>query len=260
MREKVYNLVESKVFKNFILSLIILNGLTMGIETYPAIHASIKNELHILDRLIILIFVIEIVLRIYAHRASFFKDGWSLFDFFIVLISIFPSNTVFEIFRVLRVFRLLRVIAIVPQMRKIVTALMGVVPGMASIAGLMGVLFYIAAIMASQLFGERFPEWFGSLGSSLYTLFQIMTLESWSMGIARPVMEVYPHAWLFFIPFIFIVTFIMINLIVAVIVDAMNQINEANECNVEDTLESEIGELRSEIAELKELIKEKKIN
>jgi len=260
MREKVYNLVESKFFKNFILSLIILNGLTMGIETYPAIHASIKNELHILDRLIILIFVIEIVLRIYAHRASFFKDGWSLFDFFIVLISIFPSNTVFEIFRVLRVFRLLRVIAIVPQMRKIVTALMGVVPGMASIAGLMGVLFYIAAIMASQLFGERFPEWFGSLGSSLYTLFQIMTLESWSMGIARPVMEVYPHAWLFFIPFIFIVTFIMINLIVAVIVDAMNQINEANECNVEDTLESEIGELRSEIAELKELIKEKKIN
>jgi voltage-gated sodium channel len=260
MREKVYNLVESKVFKNFILSLIILNGLTMGIETYPAIHASIKNELHILDRLIILIFVIEIVLRIYAHRASFFKDGWSLFDFFIVLISIFPSNTVFEIFRVLRVFRLLRVIAIVPQMRKIVTALMGVVPGMASIAGLMGVLFYIAAIMASQLFGERFPEWFGSLGSSLYTLFQIMTLESWSMGIARPVMEVYPHAWLFFIPFIFIVTFIMINLIVAVIVDAMNQINEVNECNIEDTLESEIGELRSEIAELKELIKEKKIN
>ena len=170
----------------------------------------------------------------------------------------FPANAVFEIFRILRIFRLLRVITIVPQMRKIVMALASVIPGMASIAGLMSILFYIAAVMATQLFGEQFPQWFGSLGDSLYTLFQIMTLESWSMGIARPIMEVYPLAWLFFVPFIFIVTFIMINLIVAVVVDAMNHLSENQEAEVELVAKDEISSLREEIKELKEILLENK--
>jgi voltage-gated sodium channel len=258
MHAKVYDLVESSKFKNFILLIILLNGITMGIETYPGIHEYLRDELYIFDTLVITIFIIEIVLRIYAHRLSFFKDSWSLFDLSIVLISMFPANSVFEIFRILRIFRLLRVITIVPQMRKIVMALASVIPGMASIAGLMSILFYISAVMATQLFGERFPDWFGSLGNSLYTLFQIMTLESWSMGIARPIMEVYPHAWLFFVPFIFIVTFIMINLIVAVVVDAMNHLSENKEAQVELVAKDEIKELREEIKELKELLLESK--
>jgi voltage-gated sodium channel len=256
MHAKVYNLVESSKFKNFILLVILLNGITMGIETYPGIHEYFRDELYIFDTLVIAIFIVEIILRIYAHKASFFKDSWSLFDLSIVLISMFPANSVFEIFRILRIFRLLRVITIVPQMRKIVMALASVIPGMASIAGLMSILFYISAVMATQLFGERFPDWFGSLGNSLYTLFQIMTLESWSMGIARPIMEVYPHAWLFFVPFIFIVTFIMINLIVAVVVDAMNHLSENKEAQVELVAKDEIKELREEIRELKELLLE----
>jgi len=254
MHAKVLNIVESAKFKNFILFIILLNGITMGIETYPAIHTYIKDELYVFDHVVIAIFVVEIVLRIYAHRLSFFKDGWSLFDLSIVIISMFPANGVFEIFRILRVFRLLRVITIVPQMRKIVLALASVIPGMASIAGLMSILFYISAVMSTQLFGEQFPQWFGTLGHSLYTLFQIMTLESWSMGIARPIMEVHPYAWLFFIPFIFIVTFIMINLIVAVVVDAMNQLGEDKEAEVELISKKELKELQQEIAELKELI------
>jgi len=254
MHAKIFQLVESDKFKNFILLIILLNGITMGIETYPSIHEHIKDELYIFDQIVILIFIIEILLRIYAHKAKFFKDGWSLFDLGIVIISMFPANAVFEIFRVLRIFRLLRVITIVPQMRKIVMALASVVPGMASIAGLMSVLFYISAVMATQLFGEQFPQWFGSLGHSLYTLFQIMTLESWSMGIARPIMELYPYAWLFFVPFIFIVTFIMINLIVAVVVDAMNHLSENKEAEVEIVEKDEIMQLRDEIKELKELL------
>jgi len=258
VHRQIYKLVESAKFKNFILFIILLNGLTMGIETYPFIHEKIENELLIFDQLVIAIFLVEIILRIYAHKTAFFKDGWNLFDFSIVLVSMFPANSVFEIFRVLRIFRLLRVITIVPQMRKIVLALMSVIPGMASIAGLMTILFYIAAVMATQLFGNAFPQWFGSLGSSLYTLFQIMTLESWSMGIARPVMDVYPHAWLFFIPFIFIVTFIMINLIVAVVVDAMNHLSDNKDAEIEIIEKTEIEELKDEIKELKELIKSQK--
>ena len=192
----------------------------------------------------------------------FFKDGWSLFDFFIVAISLVPSSAGFEVLRILRVLRLLRLITVVPQMRKIVLALVSVIPGMASIAGLLTLLFYISAIMATNLYSKTFPEWFGTLGESFYTLFQIMTLESWSMGVVRPIMEVHPYAWTFFIPFIFVVTFVMINLIVAVVVDAMAEINKETDSNIveeihthDDTTLSEIRELKYEIAELKELVK-----
>ena len=255
MQEKIYNLVESSKFKNFILGIILINGLTMGLETYESVMDSYGSYFIAFEKIVITIFIIEIILRIYAHRISFFKDGWNLFDLIIVLVSLAPANESFEIFRILRVFRLFRIITVAPQMRKIVTALISIVPGMASIAGLMSILFYISAIIASQLFGEQFPQWFGDLSSSLYTLFQVMTLESWSMGIARPIMEVYPYAWMFFIPFIFIVTFIMINLIVAVVVDVMNNIDDDR---IEETSTKEISEiesLRQEILELKDLIK-----
>jgi voltage-gated sodium channel len=186
-----------------------------------------------------------------------------LFDFAIVAISLFPSSEGFEIFRILRVFRLFRLVTVIPQMRKVVTALVSVIPGMASVAGMLILLFYFFAIMATNLYGETFPEWFGTLGSSFYTLFQIMTLESWSMGIVRPIMEVHPHAWVFFVPFIFVVTFIMVNLIVAIVVDAMAVINKSEEEHIveevqvshEDT-NAQLIKLQVEIQELKELVKE----
>nr|WP_228153585.1 ion transporter [Malaciobacter marinus] len=205
---------------------------------------------------------IEIILRIYVHRISFFKDPWSLFDFFVVAISLVPTSSGFEILRVLRVLRLFRLVTAVPQMKKIVSALISVIPGMLSVIALMTLFFYIFAIMATQLFGEKFPQWFGTLGESFYTLFQVMTLESWSMGIVRPVMEVYPYAWVFFVPFIFVVTFVMINLVVAIIVDAMAILNKSEEAHIidevhsqENNINNEIIKLREEIVELKNLIK-----
>ena len=195
----------------------------------------------------------------------FFKDPWSLFDFFIVLISLFPANESFAIFRILRVFRLFRLITVVPQMRKIVSALLSVIPGMLSIMGLMSLIFYIFAIMATNLYSTSFPQWFGTLGDSFYTLFQVMTLESWSMGIVRPLMEQHPYAWLFFIPFIFVATFVMINLIVAVIVDAMAVLKTQEEKSIisevkssEFSLHDELKELRVEVKELKKLLIDKK--
>ena len=265
MYEKINSFVKSSFFQNFIIALIILNGITMGLETSKPIMAEFGSFINIFDKIVITIFTIEIIMRIYVHRVSFFKDGWSLFDFFIVAISLVPSSAGFEILRILRVLRLFRLITVIPQMRKIVLALVSVIPGMMSIAGLLVLLFYIFAIMSVQLFGETFPQWFGTLGESFYTLFQIMTLESWSMGIARPIMEVHPFAWLFFVPFIFIVTFIMINLIIAIVVDAMNEIKDLDNAELieeihisEDTTHQEIRYLRKEIEELKEIILSKK--
>ncbi|WP_373001937.1 ion transporter [Sulfurimonas sp.] len=264
MQENIKNFVENSKFQNFIIALIIINGITMGFETSKDFMMSYGSVIHIFDKLVITVFTIEIMLRIYAHRMSFFKDTWSLFDFAIVAVSLMPSTGGFEIFRILRVFRLFRLITVVPQMRKIVMALVSVIPGMLSIAALLMLFFYIFAIMATQLYSESFPLWFGTLGESFYTLFQIMTLESWSMGIVRPIMEVHPYAWTFFIPFIFMVTFIMINLIVAVVVDAMAEINKDETSSVvdelhvhEDSTTLQLRELHLEIKELKELVREK---
>ena len=256
MHQKIYNLVESNKFKNFIMFVIVINAITLGFETSKYVMQNHYYLIEIADKLAIAIFTIEIFLRIYAHRIAFFKDGWSLFDFTIVAISLFPTTGIFDIFRVLRILRVLRLVTVSTQMRKIVSSLISIIPSMGSIAGLMFIFFYIAAVMATQLYGESFPQWFGSLGKSFYTLFQIMTLESWSMGIARPIMQVHPYAWAFFIPFIFVVTFVMINLIVAVVVDAMATINESEKEEIQKVESNQIEALRSEIQELKEMLQE----
>ncbi|MCH9814172.1 MAG: ion transporter [Epsilonproteobacteria bacterium] len=261
MYSKIKKLVDSHSFQNFIIALIVLNGITMGFETSKTFMADFGHLIKIFNAFVITVFTIEIILRIYVYRVSFFKDIWSLFDFFVVGISLVPAGEGLEILRVLRVLRLFRLITVIPQMRKVVAALGSVIPGMASIAAILVLFFYVFAIMATQLFGEKFPEWFGTLGESFYTLFQIMTLESWSMGIVRPIMEVYPLAWIFFIIFIFIATFIMVNLIVAIVVDAMSQINHEEEEHIIGALDAteqhtieEIKALRGEISELKEMI------
>jgi voltage-gated sodium channel len=265
MQEKIKAFVTDQRFQNFIISVIIINGITLGLETSHGFMSAYSSYLYTFDHIVIGIFTIEILLRIYAHRLSFFKDGWSLFDFFIVLISLFPANSGFEIFRILRVLRLFRLITVVPQMRKIVMALISTMPGMATIAGLLSLFFYIFAIMATHLYGESFPQWFGTLGESFYTLFQVMTLESWSMGIVRPIMQEHPYAWMFFIPFIFMVTFIMINLIVAVVVDAMNEMGSEKKLEEdiktsEEHMREEIAALRKEVAEIKEILLQGKLD
>lgn len=262
--QKIQRLVESSMFQNFIMGLIILNGITMGIETSKSMALEYGTFFNTFNTFVVTVFTIEIILRISVYKTSFFKDSWSLFDFVIVAISLVPSSAGFEIFRVLRVLRLFRLITVVPQMKKIVVALLSVIPGIGAIAALLTLFFYIFAIMSTQLFGEQFPEWFGTLGESFYTLFQVMTLESWSMGIVRPIMEVYPYAWVFFVPFIFLSTFIIVNLIIAIVVDAMNEMTAADREDHEeevqkktDSLHEEMISLRSDIQALKVLLQDK---
>ena len=262
MQGKVTALVEHTRFGQLIMLLIMVNGITMGIQTIPTLSSGERSLLDLFDQVVIAIFTAEIVLRIYAHRLAFFKNGWSIFDFVIVAISLVPASAGFEVLRILRVFRLFRLITVVPQMRKIVAALLGTIPGIASIALLMTLIFYVFAIMATNLYGETFPQWFGTLGTSFYTLFQVMTLESWSMGIVRPIMEVHPHAWVFFVPFIFLVSFIMVNLVVAIVVDAMSTLKDDTEEVIIDEMHHtqndtavQLQALHDEIKELKTLIK-----
>jgi voltage-gated sodium channel len=188
--------------------------------------AEVGSVLIAIDRTILAIFVLEIVLRLVAYGLAFFRDPWNVFDFAVVGIALIPASGPFSVLRALRIVRVLRLISVVPRMRRVVGALLGAIPSMGSIIALLSLLMYVGAVMATKLYGSSFPELFGSLPDSLFSLFQIMTLEGWSDGIVRPVMETYPFAWLFFIPFILIATFIMLNLFIAVIVNAMQMQHE----------------------------------
>lgn len=226
IRQRLKTFIENSTIQRILLALILINAAILGLETSPEMMATAGPFLMALDTAILVVFVIELTIRLLVHRLAFFKDGWSVFDFIVVGIALVPASGPFAVLRALRVLRVLRVLTFVPSMRKIVGALIKSLNGMLSIAMVLGLVYYVAAVMVTKLFGEAFPEWFGSLGASLYTLFQVMTLESWSMGIARPVMEAFPYAWAFFIPFILIATFTMLNLFIAVIVNAVQTMND----------------------------------
>lgn len=220
-RGQIAEWLERPRIQNTLITLIVINAIVLGLETSTTVMAQWGMLLVALDRLILAVFVAEIALRIAVHRLAFFRDPWSVFDFLVVGVALIPASGPFAVLRALRVLRVLRLLTMVPSMRRVVGGLLAAIPGLASVIAIIGIIFYVAAVIATKLFGERFPEWFGHLGESAYTLFQIMTLESWSMGIVRPVMEVYPQAWLFFVPFILIATFTMLNLFIAIIVNAM---------------------------------------
>lgn len=214
--------------------------------------ASHGTLLHLIDHVILGFFVVEIGLRLYAFRASFFRDAWSLFDFSIVAVAILPATGAFSVLRASRMLRVLRLISVIPSLRKVVGGLIVSLPGLASIFVLLMLVFYVFAVMATNLYGAAFPEWFGTIGDSYYTLFQVMTLESWSMGVVRPIMEVYPHSWAFFVPFIACTAFTVLNLFIGVIVSAMQEQHEPAAEADRASLHSETSLLLDEIRALRQ--------
>ena len=265
MRAAIRQRIESPMAQYFITTLIVLNAIILGLETVPAAMQHYGSILLAADRFILGVFVVEILLRIYAHRLAFFRDPWSIFDFSVVAIALVPASGPLAVLRALRILRVLRLLTLVPSMRRVVGALLGSIPGLSSIALVLLLIYYVFAVIATKLFGENFPQWFGSIGESLYSLFQIMTLESWSMGIVRPVMVEHPLAWIFFITFILIATFTMLNLFIAIIVNAMQTFTEQENRERKDALEEtrdhieadlhrELAALRTEIAELRQLL------
>ena len=257
LRKMAQSWIESTNVTYFIMGVIVINAITLGMQTSTQLVADYGVFLHLLDQVALGIFCLELSIKMFVYGRRFFLNPWNVFDFIIVSISLIPASGTLSILRVLRILRILRLISMLPQLRLVVESLLKAVPGIASIAGLLAILYYMFAVIATSMFGQEFPDWFGSIGASLYTLFQIMTLESWSMGIARPIMEQFPHAWLFFVPFILISTFTMLNLFIAVIVNSIQ--------NIQESMAEEKGELKpaaelhllhEEIRELKQMVKE----
>ena len=224
--------MESRGFTHAITAIIAINAITLGLETSPRMMAIAGPLLQTIDRAALWAFTFELGLKLWVYRGRFFKGGWNLFDLSIVALSWLPAAGPLSVLRALRALRVLRLISVVPQLRSVVGALFKALPGMGAIMMVLLLVFYVAAVMATKLFGGDFPQWFGTIGASMYSLFQIMTLESWSMGIVRPVMEVYPSAWAFFVPFIVATSFTVLNLFIALIVNSMQALQSESDARV----------------------------
>ncbi|MBM3559400.1 MAG: ion transporter [Alphaproteobacteria bacterium] len=265
LRGRVARFIEAPRVQQAVLAVIIVNGATLGLETSATAMQAAGGLILALDRIALVIFVVELAAKLYAWRGSFFRSGWNVFDLIVVAIGLAPASEGFTVLRALRVLRVLRLVSGVPSMRTVVHALLSAIPGLGSIIALLGLVYYVAAVIATKLYGPSFPDWFGSVGDSAYSLFQIMTLESWSMGIVRPVMEVYPQAWLFFVAFILLTSFTVLNLFIAVVVNAMQSQHDAERAVAEGQARDKRAEiaagivaLRADVARIEAMLRERR--
>jgi len=249
LREKARTFVERKDVTNAILGVIIFNAITLGLSTSHTINAQFGDVLKTIDRIVLTIFVAELALKFYAYGLRFFSNAWNIFDLVVVGLGLLPDRGGLSALRGLRVIRAMRVLSVVPQMRAVVQALLDALPGMGAVIIMLSIVYYVFGVMATLMYGPAFDEWFGTLGRSLYSLFQIMTLESWSMGIVRPVMKEYPSAWAFFVPFIVITAFSVLNLFIGLLVNTMQSA-------VEDEAEAEFERLRDLVKSETDLVDE----
>ncbi|WP_433225151.1 ion transporter [Microtetraspora malaysiensis] len=259
MRERVRLVIESRRFQQAIIGVILINAATLGIETSPSAVARYGDLLHIVDHCALYVFVVELLAKAYVYRLRFLLDPWNVFDTLIIAISFLPTASGLSVLRALRVLRTLRLISVVPSLRRVVSALLNAVPGMASIVLLLGLVLYVAAVMGTKLYGTASPEYFGDLSKSLFSLFQVMTGDAWS-DIARPLMDTHSSAWLYFVVFVLICTFVVLNLFIAVVVSAMEEESREEsrkERHDEQDVLSEVAALRQEIQSLREILVER---
>lgn len=274
--KKLKAFVESTLFERFILVVIVVNCIIMGIQTSASIMNSYGDVFNTIDKICLYIFIVELLLKILVYHKDFIKSGWNIFDTIIVVLSLLSDLSCISTLRVFRVFRVfrslkalkslrgLRLISGIEKLQVIVVAIINSIPSILCTGGLLTLIFYIFSIMGVSLFGESFPEWFGNIGRAMYTLFQVMTLESWSMGISRPVMEVYPMAWMYFVPFVLISSFIVMNVVVGIVVNAIsdvaqnNKIEEIKEKNVDKSVEKEIQAIKAHLLNIESLMQNDK--
>jgi len=253
-RQKLDLWLDQRWVTNLVIGVIIFNAVLLGLETSKPAMLAAGTLIVTLDKACLAFFVVEIALKLVARGARFFKSGWNIFDVIIVGAALVPGSQTMSVLRALRILRVLRVISVAPSLRRVVEGFVTALPGMGSVFLLMAIIFYIGAVIATKLFASSFPQWFGTLPESGYTLFQIMTLESWSMGIVRPVMEVYPYAWAFFVPFIMVTTFAVVNLLVGLIVNSMQDAHQEEAGAVTDAYRDEV---LNRLIAIEEKLKEK---
>lgn len=253
--DRARNFVNSSAVNTFIIIVILINSITLGMETSVWLRTNVGDLLYIIDRGALYIFTIEIISKFICNPKTYLKEGWSWFDIILVALSFLPATGAMSALRCLRILRVLLFISFLPKLRVIVQSLILSLPSIGWISLLLILVFYVFSVIATTLFGSAFGDWFGTLGKSFFTLFQIMTLESWAMGIVRPICDVYPYAWIFFVPFVLISSFVILNVFIAVIVNGMGEarrIQEKKQASLAAEMLSERETIAKEIAKIRE--------
>lgn len=250
LMDQVRNGVEGTLFRNLITALIVLNAVILGLLTHDGWSPGVRRALAGTDQAITWLFAAEIATKLIVYRLSFFRSGWNWFDFLVVTVSLVPAGREISVLRALRVLRVLRLLHMVPMLRRITEALLKALPGMGAILAVLALLTYVAAVMATNLYGSSDdPEvqaLFGDLPKSAFTLFQVMTMDGWRNEVVQKVMDAgHPYAWVFFLGFIFLASFAVLNLFIALIVEALQAEQEAMQ-------EEQIGKLEEEALEAHE--------
>jgi voltage-gated sodium channel len=239
MQALARRVVEARWFEPWMIGLIVFNGVLIGLETSHEIDAAYGRWLHLGNNLILVVFILEAALKLTAVAPRFslyFGNGWNLFDFCIVVLSLVPSTGEFALVaRLVRVLRVLRLVSTVPQLRLIVATLVRSIPSMGHVIMLMSIIFYIYAVTGFHLFREHDAEHWGTLGAALLTLFGIVTLEGW-VQVMETALEAHAWAWIYFVSFVLIGTFVMLNLFIAVVIN-----------NLEASKVAELEELREPV-------------
>lgn len=249
-RKDLENFIESPGFQTGVLFLILVNAAMLGAETFPQVHEQYGGLLRTTDRAILCVFILEIFLRIIADGWQYFRKGWNIFDFAIVMVSLIAASSGLSALRAFRVLRVLRVITVIPRMRVVVSALLDAIPGIASVGVVLALIIYVFAVIAATLYGPEHPSLFRDVFQSMYTLFQVMTLEGWP-DIAKAVRQTHPNSWIFFLTFVLIATFTMLNLFVAIVVRVVDEDSEEQQTE-QQKLYEEVKALRADMAVLLE--------
>ena len=267
--DKLKRFVEGHLFQGAILLIILINSIVLGLQTFPSIEKSIGGVLNVIDLICIGVFIAEMLLKMVAYKfIGYFKSAWNWFDFIIILTSVLSGLAVLSSMRILRVFRVFRslkglrgfkMVSSLKPLQAIISAIGKSLPGISWTAMLLIVIYYIYAIIGVTQFGTAFPEWFGNIPKAMYTVFQVMTLESWSMGISRPVMAEFSFAWLYFVSFVLVTAFVMMNVVVGIVVSAISEVTEANkkeqhEENGTADIKAEIDAVREHLAKLEDML------
>lgn len=227
MVARARRIAESPRFQNFIIAVIVVTAIVIGVETSETLTARYADVFHAIDVAVQVIFVVEIAIRILAcwpRLLSFFRDGWNVFDFAVVVVSLLPQAGPFAmVARLARLMRVTRLVSIFPELRLIVGTMLRSIPSMGHVILMLGLLLYVYGVLGVYLFGDEDPDRWGNLGAALLTLFQILTLEGW-VEVQDILLDVVPWAWIYFGTFVFIGVFVVVNLFIAVVINNLESV------------------------------------
>ncbi len=254
IRERLKDFFESSLFHAIITTVIIINSILIGLETSDYVLAKFGDIVDLFDIIILSLFTLEIILKLFVYKTGFFKDGWNNFDFMIIVISLLPAAGSFSVFRALRIVRTLRLLKSIPKLRLIIESLVKSLPSIGWIVVLLSIVFYVYSVIGVNIFGDAYPIYFGDMGKAVFTLFQIMTLESWSSAIARPVMDGVPFAAIYFISFILMATYTTLNIFIAIVVNTMNEVSlkelQKEEEHIKDFVSQENEKIQVQLTQI----------